>query len=776
MSADRIATMIPPLPNDEAQRIEALRRYEQLDASIDLALQDLTRLAAEICQTPIAAIALLTSESYSVHSQVGSTEIASPLHSSLFFHTLDRQEAFIVADTAGDPRFATLAPLPHPSASRFYAGIPLIGAEGYAIGVLAIMDPLPRPMNPNHPETLQTLGRQVMALLELHRLQMPQKHQPHLPDFLDRTHDLIQTFSLKDQRLQYVNSAWQESVGYSPAEIDALSLWDILDPDSCQTASRLLEKLSVGESINAVELIFLTKTGDRLWVEGSLSCDRESNHPTDAIGIFRNITAEKQAHLQYEQLFENTALGLFQLDLSGRYSQINSALAQIYGYLSPAEFLCVVEHISQLYLHPNDWIACRHLLETQTQVVHEVEVKRRDGTSIWLSENIRLLRDIRGRAIGYEGFVQDVTRSKQAEATVQLARDQLQAVLDAVPGTVSLISADFHYLGVNRHLAATYNLPLAQFVGREVGFRQSAFGKFVRDFFANSASEAAIEIDSEVNGSFRSDLVIAKKWLEDKAAVFVGIDITERKRAEAALKAELAEAAEYVRSLLPLPFTDSVAIDSRFIPSQQLGGDCFDYYWLDDDHLAIYLLDVSGHGSRAALLSVSVLNLLRARFLPDTDFYQPSQVLTALNHAIQMERQRNMYFTIWYGVYNRRQRQLVYACAGHPPAILLSSEMPVQKLRTETSLPIGMFPNVKYANASCAIAPDSTLYIFSDGIYEIYQPDGTMWQLDNFIELLAHCDRLDSFNLERVLSSVRQVSAKDTFDDDVSLLQVKFPE
>ncbi|NEO26199.1 MAG: response regulator, partial [Kamptonema sp. SIO4C4] len=82
------------------------------------------------------------------------------------------------------------------------------------------------------------------------------------------------------------------------------------------------------------------------------------------------------------------------------------------------------------------------------------------------------------------------------------------------------------------------------------------------------------------------------------------------------LEAELAEAAEYVCSILPEPIAHpSVTIDTRFIPSSQLGGDSFDYYWLDEEHLVLYLLDVSGHGLRAALPSLSVINLLRSRAL-----------------------------------------------------------------------------------------------------------------------------------------------------------------
>lgn len=110
-------------------------------------------------------------------------------------------------------------------------------------------------------------------------------------------------------------------------------------------------------------------------------------------------------------------------------------------------------------------------------------------------------------------------------------------------------------------------------------------------------------------------------------------------------------AADYVRSLLPPPLEGTISTEALFLPSVQLGGDCFDYYWIDEEHLAIYLLDVSGHGVGSALLSVSVLNVLRSQSLPKTNFCQHSQVLSTLNQSFQMDNHNDKYFTIWYGVY-----------------------------------------------------------------------------------------------------------------------------
>ncbi len=246
------------------------------------------------------------------------------------------------------------------------------------------------------------------------------------------------------------------------------------------------------------------------------------------------------------------------------------------------------------------------------------------------------------------------------------------------------------------------------------------------------------------------------------------------------LEAELQEAADYVRSLLPAPMKQPLEITSRFVPSRQLGGDCFDYYWLDPDYLAIYLLDVSGHGLGAALPSISVQNVLRSQSLPDVNFYRPASVLQGLNEAFQMNDQNDKYFTMWYGVYNHRRRFLTYASAGHPPAILVAEDaegaLQATRLRTP-NLPIGMMTNATYDGDRCSIPVNSSLYVFSDGAYESFDynmdPADYVWGLDEFVTLLlAHHGK--STSLDNILSDIRKTRQQNTFPDDLSLLQITF--
>ena len=247
------------------------------------------------------------------------------------------------------------------------------------------------------------------------------------------------------------------------------------------------------------------------------------------------------------------------------------------------------------------------------------------------------------------------------------------------------------------------------------------------------------------------------------------------------LEAELAEAADYVRSILPGDESISMAaetdrterIASRFIPSRQLGGDCFNYYWITPEALVIYLLDVSGHGLGSALPSVSILNWLRSHTFSGVDYQQPHQVLQALNGVFQMSAQHQKYFTIWYGVYHRPQRELVYASAGHPPALLVTPNGQLQALRTP-GIPIGLFEEGEYESDRCSIPPESTLYVFSDGIYELQQPNGQIWELEGFMQLLLHTHAQGVISVDGILEQVRHHCGTDTFEDDLSLLQIYF--
>jgi len=243
------------------------------------------------------------------------------------------------------------------------------------------------------------------------------------------------------------------------------------------------------------------------------------------------------------------------------------------------------------------------------------------------------------------------------------------------------------------------------------------------------------------------------------------------------LESELTEASEYVRSLLPVSLEGDVNISTQFIPSSQLGGDCYDFYWLDSDHLAIYLIDTSGHGVGSALLSISILNLLRSQSFGKDKFYKPNEIMTELNQSFQMSQHNGRYFTMWYGVYQRSERKLVYANAGHPPTLALivrEGNLQIQQLPS-LSMPIGFFEDAEYTSAEFVIELGTSLCVFSDGIFEVMQDNEEIWGLPKFINLLTHeLPHNTNINAEWVLQCIRRETPNAVFGDDVSLLQINF--
>lgn len=245
-------------------------------------------------------------------------------------------------------------------------------------------------------------------------------------------------------------------------------------------------------------------------------------------------------------------------------------------------------------------------------------------------------------------------------------------------------------------------------------------------------------------------------------------------KSQQALAAQLASAADHVLSLLPPPIKNGpIMTDWYYVPSAQLGGDTFGYHWLDREHFAVYLLDVCDHGVVPALLSVSALNDLRTQTLPDTDFRSPERVLAALNETFQMEKHNNLYFTIWYGVYNITTRQLRYGCAGHPPALLISEGNDITELFTENMF-IGGMPGVDYKCSDIDIPLNCALYVLSDGCYEITRDDGTIWGLNNLKGFLLSKEREADSELEDLYRFVHGMSKKDTLDDDFSIVKITF--
>jgi signal transduction histidine kinase len=160
---------VASLPNDEAERLAALRRYEVLDTEAEPEFDDLARFASELCGTPIALVSLVDADRQWFKARTGLDVAETPRSLAFCAHAILQHDFFEVPDASTDPRFADNPLVAADPKIRFYASAPLVDPEGHALGTLCVIDRVPRHLDALQRQGLRVLGQQVIAQLELRR-------------------------------------------------------------------------------------------------------------------------------------------------------------------------------------------------------------------------------------------------------------------------------------------------------------------------------------------------------------------------------------------------------------------------------------------------------------------------------------------------------------------------------------------------------------------------------------------------------------------------------
>lgn len=272
--------------------------------------------------------------------------------------------------------------------------------------------------------------------------------------------------------------------------------------------------------------------------------------------------------------------------------------------------------------------------------------------------------------------------------------------------------------------------------------------------------EVIARIESQIEIKYSRDLLIERseeiKSLNDK------------------LNYELSIAAEYFSSLLPEKLNNSaVQTFWNYVPTTKLGGDAFGYFKTDEKHFVFYLFDVSGHGIASGMYSVSLINTLKYQNLPDTDFNSPQSVFSGLNKLYQIHEHYGMYFTIWYGVFDLDTRELTYAAAGHHPSIISYPDGKTDFLSAPNFI-IGGLDKYEFKSESVTILPNTDVYIFSDGTFDIKQPNSKNWGIDDMRRFLEARHSRGEKELKELHEFVANLYEFSPQKDDFTILKIRF--
>ena len=288
---------------------------------------------------------------------------------------------------------------------------------------------------------------------------------------------------------------------------------------------------------------------------------------------------------------------------------------------------------------------------------------------------------------------------------------------------------------------------------------------------------SANEKENDINKRLLRQL-ISKYALAEKQLRSLNNELIEK---DQRIDIDLKAAAEIQKSLLPQTtfVVENLEIAWKFEPCEHMGGDIFNIFQMDAEHLGIYMLDVSGHGVPAAMITVSVSQFLQqntVQMLKKSSFMSPTQVLNALDKEFPFERFNN-FFTITYFIINVKTGDTVYSNAGHPSPILLHNDKTLELLKKGgPSIGIGDFDviddrKISFEEGQLKLKPGDKLFIYTDGIVE-YQNDKEEFYGDDrfYNSLKTQKDESVTNIIDQCIKSLMEFGNNTNPQDDITLL------
>lgn len=251
------------------------------------------------------------------------------------------------------------------------------------------------------------------------------------------------------------------------------------------------------------------------------------------------------------------------------------------------------------------------------------------------------------------------------------------------------------------------------------------------------------------------------------------------------IQQDLDSAGDLMAQLLPVEEQVHTAQFSfTYVPCSKIGGDMLGFIELDEQHVAFYVFDVSGHGISSALMAFSVQQTLSQRNQSESvtlDWHQneyqisePTAVVERLNRRYQQTQNSQLYFTIGYAVLNTQTGELKYCTAGHPKFVWHRTKRDLMEQVGDANFIVGALEPMTYQGGTIQLEPHDTLWLFSDGLFEAKRDD-ELYGVNRLVSTIGNVKAEDARQqTDAVLEQVQRWQGKPELDDDVSLLKVKW--
>jgi PAS domain S-box-containing protein len=337
--------VVPALrPWNEKARLEALRSYEVLDTLPEQSFDDITHLAAQLCETPIALIALADDTRVWFKSRLGVELAEVPRDASFCSHAILQPSLFVVPDVMTDSRFAaSLLDTSRPPV-RFYMGAPLITAEGFILGTVCVMDQVPRELRPQQARSLEALARQVVSQLELRRMNRTQTRfidelratNERFEVILRATNDIIWDWDILANKVSW-NERVQDILGHPVVQSTQDSSWwySLVHPDDRERVADGFRKAVAGGATHWTDEYRVRRangTYARVLDRGSILRNAQGA-PLRILGAVMNISEREEMRARLALADRMASVGTL---AAGVAHEINNPLAYVIANLDYA--------------------------------------------------------------------------------------------------------------------------------------------------------------------------------------------------------------------------------------------------------------------------------------------------------------------------------------------------------------------------------------------------------------------------------------------------------
>ena len=530
----------PTLKDDS--RLAALEKYDILDTLPELAFDDITALAAQICETPVAMISLIDKNRQWFKAKIGIDMSETPRKIAFCDHAIQYQDLFIVPDATKDSRFKDNPLVTSKPNICFYAGIPLVNPEGVVIGTLCVIDHKPRTLTYMQEQALRMLGRQVIMLLELRRMARELiESESKFRTLTDNITDVLWIISPDLKKVYYVSPGYEKIWGRTVTDLYTNSQdWiNTILSDDRKYVLENLEKLKENKSIN-IEYRITRADGEIRWVHSRGFPVQDSKGDLVRLtGIATDITDNKLAEIDASRLgaiVEYSDDAIIGKDLNGIITSWNKGAEKIFGYTA---IEMVGTSITRLI--PNDRLDEENLILGKIkngESVEHFETQRltRDGRLIDISVMISPIKDATtGKPVGISKVARNITDRKRAEEKIA----EQAALLDKAHDAIVVRDLEGTILFWNKGAENLYGWTRQEALGRNIGELLYADSDQFKNFNKQMISQGQLSCEMHQITKDKSKLIIEARWTlirdnhgQPKTVLAINTDITEKKKIE----------------------------------------------------------------------------------------------------------------------------------------------------------------------------------------------------------------------------------------------------